>query len=183
MGVAGGPGTFDSCGNSNTGGLLSVAINDSNWVVGGGYAGYSGGGIDIIQLAPGSSTVQHITCSATGGSGSAIFGAGLNNSGLAITGGSLNGNRYAILFNVENPSSFTEITNFPFSSGGQFLSVSINESGTSLVGGQDNNGNAYAGFVQPTGEVEAPLSGAPLPAPGTIKSVDITDGFGFALIG
>lgn len=179
-GNTGGPGSFVTCAGSGHGRLNPTAINNLGWIVSGGGAGQNlGDGFLVTTTAPQTTSANLIICGVQGGgSASVINGVGLNDAGQGIAGGVLSHNSYGSLFNVNDPSTILQI---PFSPGGQISSVSINQSGISIAGGQDSSLAAYAALIQPSGELGTPL--ASLPTSGIINSVEVTDGFGFGIIG
>ncbi len=168
--------------------ILSVAINNQNLAIVGGYNNYNAYTalfdasapspvltVVTLPFAPGGGTIQ-----------SSINSVAISNSGTSIIGGEdiATGASYAALVNSSGELT-PSLSGSPLPPLGVINSVDINSSiGYAILGGQDQNLSnpaAYAAFVNASGAVH-PISGLPTGSSASINSVSINP-WGVALLG
>lgn len=177
--------TIPTCsgGGGLVGNLSAAALNDSGFIIVGGRPGQNtDDGVYIGRAVPNSINVDQVACTAPSMASGNIHSVAINNKNLAIAGGFYNpgGGAYVVIFDAaEEPLPTLTSVTFPFPDG-DISSVSINDSGTSIIGGTDNVNAAFAALVNSTGGL-VPLSGDPLPIMGVINSVSIQDVCGSAV--
>lgn len=151
--------------------IRSTALNDDGIALIGG----EGGSLPYAAYVSTGGVVTEIDTTPLAGG---HFVVAINDQGNGIIGGSSTLGAYAAFV---TPNSVTPLPLSPLPSGfTSFISsVDINNSGTGLIGGNDDSGNMYAGYSTAAGMI-TPLFNSP--DPGQILSVAINDS-GNGLIG